>query len=325
MARHVYSQFTDKDGNFVEQFQTTGFDARTWELALFAYLLEAGFSLDDTSVRPDFLCEKGGARVAIEATTANPSGGKATPPTLEGLQRAGEQTKEQILWRVQHEIPIRLGSPLFSKLKRRYWELPFVGETPLVFAIESFAAEDALYFSDAGLASYLYGSWAVPWRTAGGELVVENVPIQEHRVGKKVIPSGFFSQPDTENVSAVLFSNSGTFPKFGRMGAQAGLDTAGITMIRVGTCYNQDPSASEPLAFSYNVAERPEEWGMAETWGEGMSMYHNPNALHPVADQLFPEIAHHHCEDGRLIATTIPPFHPFMSQTRVMLAVEKLG
>lgn len=34
---------------------------------------------------------------------------------------------------------------------------------------------------------------------------------------KKQIPSGFFNLPDAENVSAVLFTNTGTIPKFLRM------------------------------------------------------------------------------------------------------------
>ena len=32
MIREVFSSYKDRDGNFVEQFQTTGFDARIWEL-----------------------------------------------------------------------------------------------------------------------------------------------------------------------------------------------------------------------------------------------------------------------------------------------------
>jgi hypothetical protein len=33
--------YEDPDGNFIEQFQTTGFDARLWELYLFAMFCEA--------------------------------------------------------------------------------------------------------------------------------------------------------------------------------------------------------------------------------------------------------------------------------------------
>lgn len=317
MARRVYARFVDKDGNFVEQFQTSGFDQRTWELALFAYIDDAGFLIDHSHSRPDFFCTKDGVAIAIEATTANPAGGQTAPTTLEGLRRSATQSEGEILRRIQHEMPIRLGSPLFSKLQARYWELAHVAAVPLVFAIESFAAEDSLYFSDTGLGSYLYGLWALPWRTAGGDLVVTSVPVSEHREGGKVIPSGFFSQPDCEHVSAVLFANTGTMPKFGRMAIQEGLDCENIRMFRVGACYNHDPNASEPFAFSYDVAERPREWGFPEKWGEGMSMYHNPNALHPVPEALFPDIAHHRLEAGR-VTSTMPRFHPFMSQTRTL-------
>ena len=36
----------DADGNLIEQFQTSGFDARIWELYLFAALSEAGYGID---------------------------------------------------------------------------------------------------------------------------------------------------------------------------------------------------------------------------------------------------------------------------------------
>ena len=317
MFRRVYSGFEDTDGNFVEQFQTSGFDARTWELALFAYLVDAAFSIDPRYSTPDFLCTKNGVELAIEATTANPAGGGRTPTTLEGLMRSAEQTQEEILERLQHEIPIRLGSPLFSKLQRRYWELPQVGEKPLVIAIESFASEDSLNFSDTALASYLYGSWSVPSRTESGQLVVTAVPVAEHRDASKVIPSGFFDQTTAERVSAVLFSNSGTMAKFNRMGLQAGLETERIWMRRFGTCYHHDENASEPLEFDYVVADRSSEWGFGETWGEGMSMIHNPNALHPIDEALFPQIAHMHREHGQVTAT-IPAFHPYSSITQVV-------
>jgi len=36
--------YEDTDGNFVEQFQTTAFDACIWELYLFATFTELGYS-----------------------------------------------------------------------------------------------------------------------------------------------------------------------------------------------------------------------------------------------------------------------------------------
>jgi hypothetical protein len=80
-------------------------------------------------------------------------------------------------------------------------------------------------------------------------------------------------------------------------------------MIRVGTCYDHAPNASVPKMFRYEVDEK-----CNETWAEGLSMYHNPNALYPVPEDLFPSIAHHHFKDG-LIVSKLPEFFPYASYT----------
>ena len=53
-ASHLISElayaFTDPDGNFIEQFQTTGFDARMWELYLFIMLSEEACRFDRTEL-----------------------------------------------------------------------------------------------------------------------------------------------------------------------------------------------------------------------------------------------------------------------------------
>jgi hypothetical protein len=46
--------YEDPDGNFVEQFQSTGFDARLWELYIFATLTELGYAFDRAHAAPDF-------------------------------------------------------------------------------------------------------------------------------------------------------------------------------------------------------------------------------------------------------------------------------
>ena len=82
MIREVFRSYTDRDGNFVQQFQTTGFDARIWELYLHAYLTDRGFAFLPT-VSPDYVVSKGREPVAIEAVTANPTQG------LGGVQTEG--------------------------------------------------------------------------------------------------------------------------------------------------------------------------------------------------------------------------------------------
>ena len=73
MLDDVYQSFVDPEGNFLEQFQTTAFDARFLELYLFAYFSRSGFLVERDHTNPDFLVSREGLRVAVEATTVNPS------------------------------------------------------------------------------------------------------------------------------------------------------------------------------------------------------------------------------------------------------------
>src|SRR5580700_5730531 len=60
VLRDLFREFPDPDGNFVEQFQTSGFDARIFEIYLFAVFRESGFTIDRSNPRLDFLLGKDG-------------------------------------------------------------------------------------------------------------------------------------------------------------------------------------------------------------------------------------------------------------------------
>jgi hypothetical protein len=67
----IFAQFIDVDGSFIREFQTGGFSARVFELALFAYMQEHDLDLDRSHPAPDFhIC--GQSPVAVEVTTTNP-------------------------------------------------------------------------------------------------------------------------------------------------------------------------------------------------------------------------------------------------------------
>src|SRR5439155_9835991 len=106
-----------------------------------------------------------------------------------------------------------------TKMKKRYWEQEHVKGQPFILAIQDFQTPGSIW-TGAALERYLYGfdySW---FHEVTGKLNVRAEDISNHRDGKKQIPSGFFDQPDTEHVGAVLFNSSGTFAKFNRMGFQ---------------------------------------------------------------------------------------------------------
>ncbi|MCK4546543.1 MAG: glycosaminoglycan attachment protein [Candidatus Eisenbacteria sp.] len=305
--REVFDTFDDVDGNFVEQFQTSGFNARVWELYLHACLSSSGFNVVRLAARPDFVAAKDDSEICVEAVTANPTQGEeAESPTA-----SGEEIEHAVLHKQQNLLPIKLGSALYSKLQKRYWELDHVRGKPIVFAIENFSEAGSLIFSDSALMTYLYG-YRHEWEhDSQGNLTVKPRRVETHVHGEKSVPSGFFFEPEGENISAVMFSNSGTVTKFGRMGQLGRHRCDSIRMVRVGTCYNPDPNAVAPMIFEYEIGD-PD---FPETWGQGLSICLNPKALNPLeAKELFPDAAVHEM-DGGMIYSRVPDFHPFSSRT----------
>lgn len=302
--RETFTRMGSRDANFVEQFQTPGFDARVFELYLFAAFEAAGFDVSHEGAAPDFLLAGYGHEWAVEATTANPPGGEPPPPLPDD--------PEALRAYIEGELVVRLGSALYSKLGKRYWELPHVADRPLVLAIQNFSSEEAQQLADTALVDYLYGRRTFGEVDADGHLEVRNTEVSEH-VGSKTIPSNFFSIPDSRHVSAVLWTNSGTAAKFARMGFQQGLDSKGIHMIRQGLRFVMDSDAAEPAPFRYEVGSR------IEPWEEGLVMAHNPNADHPLPLGAFPGIVHHELIPSGLIEATLPRFHAFRSKTLIVV------
>lgn len=305
--------YIDIDGNFIEQFQSAGFDARIWELYLNSYLIEEGFEFDRSHFAPDFNVNKYGHKVCIEATIV----GRKAPLTEEDARiPAREYSKEELIEKSLGEMPIRFGSPLFSKLKKKYWEHEHVAGNPLVIAIADFHDKQSMLWSSTSLPSYLYGVRHDSYHDEEGKLNIEPIQIDMHKFGDKEIPSGYFFQPDSEHISAVMFSNSGTVSKFNRMGMQAGFGSKDIMLIRTGFCHDHDENASMPKAFAIKVTGESDE-----TWSQGLSMFHNPNAKNPIHPGLFPSIAHHFFKDGQIISD-LPKFYPYTSTTNIIKIVD---
>ncbi len=299
--------YEDADGNFIEQFQTTGFDQRIWELYLFAAFTEMGYELDRSVPVPDFLCSTLDGSFAVEAMTVGPtrrSGSVVTPPPL--------TTPENIENFRRHYMPIKFGSALFSKLQKAYWNRPNVKGKPFLFAVEDFSSPASLTYSRSAFEHYVFGYEHDWYFDDHGRLLITPQKIETHSWGGKVIPSGFFNQPDSQNVSAVLFSNSGTIAKFNRMGILSGFGSKRVLLIREGTCVDHDPNAAAPKAFRHVVNARD----YSETWTEGLDVFHNPRALIPLHPDLVTGAAHHFLqEDGKMVSFT-PEWHPLASFTK---------
>jgi hypothetical protein len=307
MLRKVYADFPDPDGNFVEQFQTHGFDARTFELFLFVMFRDLGHHIGRER-RLDFILSRDDQEACVEAVVASaPANHGIQPYTHDAPTHSPEELQEYL----EREMAIRLGSPLYSKLHKKYWTLPQAQGKPLIFAIENFHA-GALHFADSTLSNYLYGLSSHWYHDADGKLIITHTPIEKHKSGTKEIPSGFFAQPDAEYVSAILFSNSGTIAKFNRMGQQGADHSDAVRMIRWGTSYRFDQNSTFPEMFLYEVGDPSQ--GL-ESWREGTVLLLNPRARNPVPRGWLGASVEQYLEDGQIVSEFTEAFHPFGSTT----------
>jgi hypothetical protein len=300
--------YTDIDGNFVEQFQSTAFDARFWELYLFALLTEERFVFDRSQNAPDFMCDGLFQDIFVEAVTVGPtqSGNVITEP----MPPEGSAFKDYLL----EYMPIKWAGALTAKLKKRYWALPHVMAKPIVFAIQDFHVPRAMTFTTSTLLPYLYGRSFAAYHDADGHLHVKSTRRQEHTWGNKTVESGFFYLPSALFISAVLHNPTATISKFNRMARLAKLGSRHVKMFCFGTAYNANRDATLPVPFRFDV----DDPSYMETWCEGLNVYHNPNALYPLHPALFPGAMHHRLR-GQDITHTIPHFHPYNSTTLMLV------
>jgi hypothetical protein len=306
--------FEDVDGNFVEQFQSTGFDARFWELYLFALLTEGGYTFDRRLQAPDFLCRGISQQVFVEAVTVNPTrqGNIITEPPV-------PESKKEIVDYFKQYMPIKWGSALVSKLRKEYWTLPHVQGNPIVLAIQDFHVPRSMTFTHSTLIPYLYGLAFAAFYDADGKLYVNATPIDEHRWGDKRIESGFFRLPNSEMISAVIQNPTATISKFNRMGRLSGFGSKAVRMLRMGMAYNPDPDAALPLKYFRDVSSEDYQ----ETWSEGLNIFHNPNARYPLDEAFFPHCMNHRLKNNQIVHS-IPDFHPFTAET-VILSPRRIG
>lgn len=309
LVRVLMRWYEDRDGNYVQQFQTDGFDARIWELYLWATLVSLDYAAEFPDPAPDIVAVGVGVRFALEATTVNPSmhEGQLVPaPKPTSVDEAADYFRNY--------LPIRFAGPLTAKLDKKYWERTAVAGLPFVLAIQDFHADFSMTYSGAALPSYLYGLDLVGF---GGDEDDDDAapprPISAHHWKGKSVDSGFFSLPGAENVSALIFNASGTLSKFNRMGIKVGLGTSRVRVLHAGERLVAKGDDLTEAAFSEEVLE---DYG--EAWVDGMEVYHNPRALHPLDPTWLPGAAHHRLTSDGCLESLVPDGHLITSRTAIV-------
>lgn len=299
--------YKDIDGNFIEQFQSkNGFDSRIWELYLFCFFREQYFSFERAHEAPDYIVEKLTYKIAVEAVIVS----RKTP-----VEEYEPQKPEEINEKLRNEMPLLFSNALFDKTKKKYWEKEHVKGFPFVIAIADFHDTMSMTWSFSALLEYLYGHTYKHTFDADGKILVDAVKVANYRKANGTeIPSGFFLQKENENISAVLFSSCATVSKFNRMGKQAGLGNSNSKLIRMGSFHDHTPDADKPKLCVYEVSE-----DSSETWSEGVVIYHNPNAKHPLDRNVFEDtIAQCFFQDGKLISF-FPEIFPYNNLTQNLI------
>jgi hypothetical protein len=306
LMNEVFAEMGDSDGNFVKDFQSGGFDARIFEMCLYAAFREINLEIDKSQDSPDFLLSTHGMKAAVEATTVNPEDSIKHQNSLEQLVQI---TNEEIYSKILDEVPIKVGGPLNDKKKKKYWNLPQCKDLPLIFAIQDMHEPASLCVPDIALCTYLYGIREQFILDKAGNIICTNEKIDRHRMEKKDISSNFFNQEGSEYISAVLFSNSYTVPKFLRMAYLAGWGHEQINLFKEGFC--RMPSDNTIIPYKYDLKDPN---APTETWGQGLTLFKNPNALHPVPNGLFEGVTTVELIDGDLVGK-VYDFHPINGVT----------
>jgi hypothetical protein len=140
--------------------------------------------------------------------------------------------------------------------------------------------------------------------------------IGEHRYGAAAEKSGFFSLPNSENVSAVLVNPQGTLVKFNRLGHLAGFGDRRVMMVRR-ALVRRDDHIEDPRPEL--VVQRIDDPDYAETWVEGLVVLHNPNARRPLDPALLPGATHEFLQPDGRIMSLLPESPVYFSQTAITL------
>lgn len=293
------------DPHFVKEFQTSAFDQRIWELYLWAAFRELGFDVTQPEA-PDFSCRAPGISFTVEATAVSPS--TAGPLAVHPEPTTPEEHAEFL----KNYMPMKFGSSLTSKLNKKnasgetYWDRPDTRGKPFIIAVADFHKPSDLQslgsmtYSHSALWPYLYGKRVVFEKREEGGGYWRMVKGDEHLYGGKKIPTRFFDLPGADNVSAVIFSNAGTLPKFNRMGLCAGFIPVKHMYLRQGYRYDPSPDAYVGIPFQENVLSEDYE----ENWSDELQVFHNPNASNPISPDAFGGIVQYYFKENELYTVT---------------------
>lgn len=259
------SGFVDRDGKFVQEFQTT-FESGLWELYLNACLCAWGMQVDTTHSSPDFVISNP-KQFCMEAGIAKPPhGGKA--PMGFRLEDIPETFGE-----FNVESTLRITNTFTSKVTRYreyYQNLAHVVDKPFVIAIAAFDRPFAHFAASRPALAAFYGIYYDEDATPPDATRVTSYPVHGavKATGSEVTVALFCDSSYSE-VSAVVYSALATW---GKVRALADNPVANT----VYTTFRPSRSSLIPEISTARKADYTEDLL------DGMYIFHNPFASRPL-------------------------------------------
>ena len=268
--------FIDRDGKFVEEFQTT-FNSCFWELYLHAVLKEAGCKIDFSHYAPDFVVTDPvpflmEATVALNAKNALP---EWSPLDLNNRPRDLNEFNRVAMIRLLNSI-----SDKTKKYTEKYQKLPHVADKPFVLALTPFDRPFFYLQVQRAIEAVLYGFYVdeqehIDDPSKGWEIKGQRLRVVRKDNGVE-LPLGIFTDASHAHISAVVFNSSATWGK-----VRALCDDP-YPFIYFSAC-RVDPRRDYMLVFQGAKAV------YQETLFDGLRVYHNPHATHRLDQRVFQE------------------------------------
>ncbi len=265
--------FVDRDGKFVQEFQTT-FNSCFWELYLNAVLRERGFSVNFDFQSPDFVVS-GQKPFTIEAAIASHAKG-----TLPEHRRAEAELPDD-LNELNRQAIIRLSNALHAKhekYKSYYAAMPHVTGKPFVVALAPFDRPHFNMSCQRAIEAFLYNYYVdeEEWISAGAREspVPKSLLFSVKKETGADIELGVFQNGGMPEVSAVIFSTCATWGKLRALSADPNPNIL-FTALRL--------NPKGPIPHCINASKREYK----ETLLDGLRVYHNPDANHPLDPATF--------------------------------------
>lgn len=294
---------------FVKEFQST-FNSSMWELYLNKALTDLGFEIDFSKTAPDFcVTTEAGHRFNIEAVISDRAMGGYRVDQLDDLdfKRRGAL---KLIGKLNDKVRLYRG---VNGKKTPYSSLDDVREVPFVVAIAPFDSELSLTQNNELINLVLFGL-GPPSHDADNFGYQERISKIQKKVGVD-INVGIFKNDSFKEISAVIFSTTGTF---GKAVIESKIDRL-VRSCRYRISDRQDPRAHNAawspgdsyLSLGSLGLLKRRRWecggdiiGMdvricpsaahRETHLDGLQIYYNPYAQHPLDPKIFRagEIAH---------------------------------